>query len=306
MVVPLLVGLSSLAAYNRALTGDAWTTPYQLYNQIYTPSHSYGYHNVARGRTAAGPNVDRDYNDWAIDLTLAESLKNCRQRLLQSWAWTIGILPIGIAVAVVVILRRQFDTFFWLFPASVLTLHAAYLPYWFVGLFDFHYVFESTAAWALVAGIAGDSLLRFGTMTGRRLVPGWLMLVAVAAVSRNLISLDVTGPSLLSAGIRQIEPMRIRHALFLRLVEENVQERPAVVYVPDPPIDLHVDFVINDPDLDGDVLFARLRNPAELEIPFRGRAKYLLDERRWTISRYSPSQLNQPAGEGPNQAGTHQ
>jgi hypothetical protein len=40
---PLLVGLVALLLYNRAITGNGFVSPYQLYTDVYTPRHVYGF-----------------------------------------------------------------------------------------------------------------------------------------------------------------------------------------------------------------------------------------------------------------------
>ena len=71
MGVPLLAGFVLLFLYNQSITGSGWTTPYAVYESIYTPRQRYGFDNVDRGAPHVGPKVRTAYDEWAQNLTPA-------------------------------------------------------------------------------------------------------------------------------------------------------------------------------------------------------------------------------------------
>ena len=48
LATPIALGLLIMLVHSRAVTGREWVTPYQLYTNVYTPSHVYGFNNVTR------------------------------------------------------------------------------------------------------------------------------------------------------------------------------------------------------------------------------------------------------------------
>src|SRR5690606_21719037 len=62
MGLPLLAGAALLLLQNRAITRDAFVTPYSQYTALYTPRHVYGFHNVERGEKQLGPKVVENYD----------------------------------------------------------------------------------------------------------------------------------------------------------------------------------------------------------------------------------------------------
>ena len=73
---PLAIGLAGLFFYDRAITGSGFLTPYQLYTDIYTPRHVYGFNNVVRGEQRLGPKVLDNYDHWAENLTPRLAVEN--------------------------------------------------------------------------------------------------------------------------------------------------------------------------------------------------------------------------------------
>jgi hypothetical protein len=99
--------------------------------------------------------------------------------------------------------------------------------------------------------------------------------------------------------------IRGQFAAFAALVEAQVDDRPALVLVEQPPRNIHVDFVVNSPDLRAPVLFGRYENRPdgdqsapvaatrhtdragcrleEIAVAFPDRRLYLFNESSWTI-----------------------
>ena len=53
-----------MLVYHQSVTGSWKTSPYQLYTDIYTPRHVYGFNNVLRGEQLVGPKVIEAYDRW--------------------------------------------------------------------------------------------------------------------------------------------------------------------------------------------------------------------------------------------------
>ena len=100
---PLLLGLAVLFLYDKAITGDGFRTPYQLYTVIYTPRHVYGFNNVARGEQRIGPKVMDAYDRWAKNLTPQLAVENVAARTFASAQWTLGPVPLAMAAVVFVL-----------------------------------------------------------------------------------------------------------------------------------------------------------------------------------------------------------
>ncbi|MFO0690282.1 MAG: hypothetical protein U0900_16400 [Myxococcota bacterium] len=325
--LPLAAGLAFLAAHDHAITGHVWKTPYGLYNDLYTPRHVYGFENGTRGDAVDAPKRDVDYDRWARNLTWPGALRNGRARLKYSLRASVGTIPFAVGlVALVGSLAlgtrrarapeadaepsdaetgaeavgvgpvapdRDSARGYWIACiAGIAVLHLAHLPYWFVGIHAYHYVFESIPLYALVVAGGVGAAEAFGRRTGRPLLaPAWALLALAPAVGQWL---PIDGPLQTETGraLQQgssFAPSRRQHQRFLDLVEAKATARPALVLVKQPPRNFHVDYVVNDPTLDGPVLFGRF-DPARMRLEaiaaaFPDRALYLFDERRGRLER---------------------
>lgn len=301
MVLPLIVGFVVLGIQNRAITGSVMTSPYQVFNDIYTPRHVYGFNNVVRGEQHLGPHVLDHYDRWAINLTPALAAENTQNRLLASWQWTVGLVPLLAALIVFVVCgvgslfrvgleasvvetssngRLEKDSRplgWWLIFASIVSLFAVHVPYWFVGIFHWHYVFETGPLWCLLLASATDTLCRaWLTVERPRMLVWWSLLIA-SAVMVNLIDLaPLWYPSKLQAGVEQIAFSRLKYQAFDELLRREVRERPALVLIEADPADRHIDYVVNEPSLSADVLRGRYPWPLEkIAAEFPNRSVYL-------------------------------
>ena len=88
--------------YDRAITGNGFVSPYQLYTDTYTPRHVYGFNNVLRGEQRLGPKVLDKYDRWAENLTPRLAVENVAARAAASARWTLGTVPLTMAVVVFV------------------------------------------------------------------------------------------------------------------------------------------------------------------------------------------------------------
>ncbi|MBX3440450.1 MAG: hypothetical protein KF861_23370, partial [Planctomycetaceae bacterium] len=150
MAAPILGGLLGMMAFNHAITGSMLRSPYQQYTDIYTPRHVYGFNNRVRGEERLGPKVLDNYDVWAENLTPALAARNVWRRVMFSFRWTLGIVPL-VMTAVIVLLTVDLWSGDWrLIIASILSLHVVHIPYWFEGIMGWHYVFESAPFWLLL------------------------------------------------------------------------------------------------------------------------------------------------------------
>jgi len=257
--VPVLAGLLVMGLYDKAVTGSVWTTPYQLYTDLYTPRHVYGFNNVQRGEQLLGPRVLDNYDRWAVNLTPSLAVRNVRNRLIASSQWTLGIVPLLMASVVFLVLLPGKDPRWRLIPAAVLLLHLAYVPYWFDGIMHWHYVFESGPLLLLMFAGASGWLIAQWRRCGRVMMPLWWGALVVAALLTNYTTCDSLWPmSRLRAGVDEVAFSRRKYAAFSEAVQQSVTQRPALVLIDPDPADRHIDYVINDPDLAAEILYGRM------------------------------------------------
>jgi len=256
LAAPLAAGMMLLFFYDRAVTGDGWTTPYQLYTDTYTPRHVYGFNNVTRGERHLGPKVIDNYDRWALNLTPELALRNTRDRLIAACQWTLSVPLLAMGSLAFLVLLPGRDRRWWLVPAGIVSLFAAHVPYWFVGIMNWHYVFESGPLWLLAFAGATGFALRGWRAQGRRGLCWWWGACIAVTVATTYTSLE---PFHLRAAVEEVAFSRIRYEQFRQEVDRLVRPRPALILVEADPADRSIDYVTNDPDLRGDVLVGRFR-----------------------------------------------
>ncbi|QDT56786.1 hypothetical protein Pan44_48460 [Caulifigura coniformis] len=284
---PLVIGAVGLLAYNHSITGDALVSPYQLYTDLYTPRHVYGFNNVTRGEKVAGPKTLEHYDSWAENLTPALALKNVGIRATSSSRWTLATIPLLLSLAVVLLDWRRLSAAWKLVCASIVSLHAVHIPYWFTGIMDWHYVFESGPLLLLIIAYATvrlGSIWRSWSMPRMRL--WWAALLALAILI-NDISIEPLWTSRVAIARSEAMFARRRYGQFRAQAEELATNGPMIVFVKPDPTDLHMDYVTNRPTLDGPVLVARLRPSVNRELAarlFPERTPFVFDaaKRQWS------------------------
>jgi len=275
-----------MLAYNASITGSPLVSPYQQYTDLYTPRHVYGFHNVERGSKVAGPKTIEHYDRWAENLTPGLAVSNVGKRVTSSARWTLGIIPLLFAAIAFVLDWRRLNAGWRLIAASIISLHVVHIPYWYAGIMDWHYVFESgpllllVIAWATVrlAGI-------WRSWSAGRLVIWWGALLAVAVLV-NDVSIGPVWRSRVAVAQSEAMFSRGRFGLFRAEAAELAERGPIIVFVKPDPSDLHMDYVTNRPTLDGPVLVARLKPSVDGALAkrlFPDRAAYVFDAatRRW-------------------------
>ncbi len=276
--MPLVAAGIGLFFYDRAITGDGWKTPYSLYTEIYTPRHRYGFNNVRLGERDRGPRVIENYDKWAENLTPALAASNAATRWGASWKWSLGILPLTLALAGGLVLWRRLPKGAWLILAAIISLHAVHVPYWFVGMEDHHYVFESGPLWIVWTAVVSIEAWRAWRAAGRQLVGWWWGAVMAGAVVMNYAISGGTWSAPFEQGINRVAFARQKHGRFAELVARQALPLPALVLVESDTADRHIDYVTNSPALNGPVLLGRYLPGLRLETLqrlFPGRTVFL-------------------------------
>lgn len=196
--LPLLIGFGVIFSYNQAITGSGWKSTYQVYTDIYTPRHVYGFNNVVRGEQHLGPKVIDSYDRWTENLTPELATQNAFVRILASWQWTLDILPLAMTTAACLVV--PLGRWKWIL-AAIVSLHAIHVPYWYAGILGWHYVYESCTLWLLLlAGLTS----RFAADWRTRHYPA--ALVVGDAAGRELVGslLGTAGPGPPAPGTRAL------------------------------------------------------------------------------------------------------
>ena len=285
MAGPIGAGLVLLAGYNAATTGEALLTPYTVYNRIHTPRHVYGFGNGVRGdavREAMTPPESRRvmaaYDDWATNHTPAAAWANQVERTDASLRLSIGTVPALLVIGLFLTRREVWRTPAGWVAASIVSLHLLHVPYWFVGIDGWHYVLESTIAWALLAGLLTADLLAAAAVWLRR---GWLIVLGLSVLlaSGSAPPLWVAESALRMA--RSVE-IREQYERASEYAAEQAGDRPAVVGVIANPMVPHYDYIQNGPDLAAPIIWVRIRDTSDWDAvrdAWPGRVRFQLDTR---------------------------
>lgn len=263
--LPLVVSAAVMASYNSSVTGNWRTSPYQLYTDIYTPRHVYGFNNVVRGEQRLGPKVLDDYDRWAENLTPGQATINTRNRWLITGLWTIGIPLLTIAAVLSLPLLWGSDQRWQCVAWGIVSLHAIHWPYWYVGIMGWHYVFETAPLWCLLLGHAA-SRLRSGWLAAQRpLLWGWFCILLPLAWSGMYATVSEDWSSRWIRGCGSIIYPRLEHARFREWVRREVGTEPALVLIDPTASNPHLDLVVNDAGLQAPILYGRLR-PGQTDV----------------------------------------
>ena len=287
--------LACLFAYNKSITGSGLLSPYQLYTDLHTPRHVYGFNNVVRGEQRLGPKVIDAYDRWAENLTPERAVQNVWTRIVASSVWTLGIVPLAMGAVLFVASVRRLDARWICVGLSVVTIHLAHVPYWFTGIMNWHYVFESILPLCLIAGWAFAECVQWGSTTRLRRV--WMSAFVLAAVIPSYFSFPPfwTG-SRVAAGIETTSFSQLKYARVDSILEPAMRRAEqsgadVLLLVENSRDDVHVDYVTNSPGLDGPLVRARLpENQEQLDtllLEFSDRTMFLLDATSGELKPFS-------------------
>ena len=262
--VPLGVCALVLLGYNAAITGDPFHTPHRLYNNVYTPRHRYGFHNVthaqqqeraARARgTSAFPERDKhphwvQFERWADDLTPSLAVQKLVMRLRASTQWAMACALAPVVVVLILAGTRRWTLAQGCVVGGIVGMHVAYFPFAFEGIFSTSYALETVPLWCLLGGIVVERLVASWQRRGAVHLVLWLALVLVCGVGENWIGLG-------QPALDQLRTIRSGYRQFDRMLADSGIVDRAIVFVHDDGRDIHLSFVYNDPDLRGPVLRA--------------------------------------------------
>lgn len=290
---PLGVGFALQMGSNVSITGSPWRTPYQMYTDIYTPRHVYGFNNVLRGEQHLGPKVIDGYDRWAVNLTPALAVQNVGIRLANSLLLTWDMLPLALVACLWLIgfPRQEWRQRYLML--AILSLHAVYIPYWYDGIMGWHYVFETLILWTVLAGCVCDALIAAWKETGKTSMPAWLYAFGILTVAANLLGVQPVWTSKLAQSLPSLRYPRIKQQEFQEWVKSAVGPQPALVLVAPHRDQGHLDYVVNDPGWDHPILYGRYQ-PERTDLKallrdFGDREMYLCEPDRHRLRRISGS-----------------
>ena len=259
--VPLAVGFVAAGVYNQNTTGSAFKTPYQLYTELFTPRHMFGFNNVERAKPLITERTLDNYDQWAENLDSELAIQNVQNRFLASWQWTLGLVVVVLLGTVFLMgAWRNLDGRWWLILAAILSLQIAHVPYWYDGIFHWHYVFESGILWCLIIATAVQLLVSAVQEVERPWMVVWIGLLLIATVTTNNVALPpFQNVSRLTVGINQLAFSRVRQFSFRWIMDNySLHHGPTLVLVRHDPADRHIDYVSNHPSLTEPLLIGRM------------------------------------------------
>ncbi len=292
--LPLIAGWCVMLAYNRDITGEWFTSPYQLYTDTYTPRHVFGFNNVVRGEQHLGPKVIEHYDRWAENLTPSLAASNAFTRGIASWLWTLDVLPLLFTMIVIASVMKHLDRRWRLVAASILSLHAVHVPYWYVGIMGWHYVFETAPLWCLLLAAATQRLFAEWTHSRRNGLKLWWLGLLALSLAGNYVAPTGGWKPRLFRGMNALAHPRRQQSETRRWIEATVKDRPALVLVDQSETEAsHLDFVTNDPGLASDILLGRMP-PRETDLSalardFPNRSVFVINPNRKSIRAVEPS-----------------
>ncbi len=290
--VPLVLGWCLMLADNQATTGDWRTSPYQQYTEIYSPRHVFGLNNGIRGDASPGPKVLQSYDQWADNLTVERAWLNTLNRFLTTALWTIDVplLAMTLVLSLTTWSRMTIDER--LVFGSILSLFAIHWPYWYAGIFGWHYVFEAAPLWCLLAGCHFARCVLDWSRWRRGVLTWWTLGLFLLAWSGMYLTLADTWTARWVKGVNVLVFPRRQQGDFRRWIEQAVPERPALVLVEGPHDGQQLDFVTNHAGLTAPLLFGRLRagqtDARAVAARFPERAVYRCDPEQHRIERVLP------------------
>ncbi len=256
---PLVCGWGVMLTYNHDVTGNGFTSPYQVYTDLYTPRHVFGLNNGVRGDRHPGLKVLKTYDDWAENLTPSKAWENVLNRLIATAMFTVEMPLLLVTLILGIILWPRMPTGWKLVTASIVSLHALHWPYWFAGIFGWHYVFETAPLWCLMLGYVGRGLIRTWMSQDRVMLPFWAAGFLGLAWLGMYVDAGEAWASRWKKGIGVIAYSRQQYAVFHEILQRDVTQLPALVLVDGPHDGQQIDFVTNHAGLTSPILLGRFR-----------------------------------------------
>jgi hypothetical protein len=298
---PIFGGFVVLMFMNQSITGRWNQSAYQYYTETWTPSHRFGFNNARIGQDAAGPKTLKAYDRWATNLTPGKSMENVWHRTIASSQWSLGITALLFAVicALPSCCRKSGGDFrIGLVCLSIVTLHLVHIPYWYDGIMHWHYVFETAPLLLMLAAVglrnSADVMRSLRIKSPMRL---WLLALISACLLPNWVNAEsFWGPSRVSQAVSEQAFSRVRFELFNRLVSSTAVQHPCLILVDERNSDPQLSYIINPPELSGDVLVCRHPETEaeihELSQVFPDRSVYVFDPETFQLTRFESSAQN--------------
>lgn len=256
--IPVLVGLVILLPINKSTTGDYLKLPYSQFQEVYSPKHAFGFNNVERGEGERQKETFAKYDDWAENLNPETARAKLITRLVASLRWTWGIVPLTMAGLFCLVIAVEARNRSSLILASLLTIYLVHLPYWFTGIQDWHYVFESSLLWLLLLGEMSSGVIAAFRDRGRPLMKyWWLGMVTVPLLTMHFSAGDFWPIARMRNAVDEIAYSRLKYQRFNELLEQRIGDERALVLIHHDPADLHIDYIDNDPSWDAPLLRGR-------------------------------------------------
>lgn len=307
--IPLLAGFGVLAIMNQAATGSLFRSAYQHYTDTYTPRHRYGFYNGTERTPVDLPEALQAYDRWAENLTPSRAAENVGHRLVASLQWSLSVFPIAFFALVGLslgkasagVLHAEGRRGWGLLMAAIASLHAVHVPYWYRGIMDWHYVFETAPlVLMLTACGVGQALVLLPRWVRRRGAWTWCAALLLAGLFPGWFSGGpFAEPAKVDAAVSQLSFSRVRFNYFNLLVDGPRIQKPALILVEEAGTDPQLSFIINEPGYDADVLVCRApQDPEQLRILadyFSQRSLYTFDPQ---LKRYPIFQrIDRPIGD---------
>ena len=265
--IPLLLGFGVLGFMNHAITGSWLKSAYQLYTDTWTPRHRYGFDNANIDPALPESKVLQAYDKWAENLTIAKAQSNVSDRTIYSLRWTLGLAALTFCIIAALATCLDFkDRRPLLLLCSVLTLHAVHIPYWYDGIMHWHYVFETAPLLIMLATFGLRVACRtLQSRLGTGLSSLWLTSLILASLLPNWVDADTLwGPSRVTTAFREQAFSRVRFEYFRRLTTSEQVRHPGLVLVDERGANPQLSYIINPPDLSGDIIVCRLPEDAAI------------------------------------------
>jgi hypothetical protein len=255
---PIVVGLLILLPINKSITGNATKLPYAQFQEVYTPKHIYGFNNVERGMGQRQKEVYAKYDDWAENLTPKSAREKAATRFVSSLKWTWGIVPLTMAGLFCLVLSVELRNRWTMMLAVIVSIYLAHMPYWFTGIQDWHYVFESCLIWFLLMGEVTRVVWGISQKSGRPLLKYWWLAMLAAPMLTMFVSAGEWWPiARLKNEAQMITFSRQKFERFDSTVERQIGDRKALILIHHDEADLHIDYIQNDPSWEGQILRGR-------------------------------------------------
>lgn len=250
-LIPALAGAALLLFYDKAVTGDWFLTPFDLYAKIHAPFHRYGFNTwVKYASEALGPRVDAIFNESYHNHTLNDGLLLAGIRLSVFMKYLAGSEVLGAIALTCWILRLRHSNFYnQLIFAIWLSLQIVHIPHWFPGilLFGSNYLYEASGL--VILGITDALITAAGAVIFKRHTKEWLKGFVLVWILFSFASVQQLGENMQ----RSKFPVMW---LYKSLKAEKISKAVVFVEYEDGHDGSH-DFNYNVPTLDSPVVFAK-------------------------------------------------